>query len=104
MVSKEGLLQTKPRFAGNILEPAPVNPTLFGKQTMTFEQTGSDQRKTLFAGTWLKAKDWLLVISGDVEADMAELFATRNVQPATTPQPPQNCNRMHPIIPMHEND
>jgi len=80
LVSKEGLLQTKPRFAGNILEPAPVNPTLFGKQTMTFEQTGSDQRKTLFAGTWLKAKDWLLVISGDVEADMAELFATRNVQ------------------------
>ena len=80
LVSKEGLLQTKPRFAGNILEPAPVNPNLFGKQTMTFEQTGSDQRKTLFAGTWLKAKDWLLVISGDVEADMAELFATRNVQ------------------------
>ena len=80
LVSKEGLLQTKPRFAGNILEPAPVNPTLFGKQTMTFEQTGSDQRKTLFAGTWLKAKDWLLVISGDVEAGMAELFATRNVQ------------------------
>lgn len=80
LVNKEGLLQTKPRFAGNILESAPVNPTLFGKQTMTFEQTGSDQRKTLFAGTWLKAKDWLLVISGDVEADMAELFATRNMQ------------------------
>ncbi len=80
LVSKEGLLQTKPRFAGDILEPAPVNPTLFGKQTLTFEQTGSDQRKTLFAGTWLKAKDWLLVISGDVEADMAELFATRNMQ------------------------
>jgi two-component system NtrC family sensor kinase len=80
LVSKEGLLQTKPRFSGHILEPAPVNPTLFGKQTMTFEQTGSDRRSTLFAGTWLKAKDWLLVISGDVEADMAELFATRNVQ------------------------
>jgi two-component system NtrC family sensor kinase len=80
LVSKEGLLQTKPRFAGNILEPAPVNPTLFGKQTMTFEHTGSDRRSTLFAGTWLKSKDWLLVISGDVEADMAELFATRNMQ------------------------
>jgi two-component system NtrC family sensor kinase len=80
LVCKEGLLQTKPRFAGNILEPAPVNPTLFGKQTMTFEHTGSDRRSTLFAGTWLKSKDWLLVISGDVEADMAELFATRNMQ------------------------
>ena len=80
LVNKEGLLQTKPRFTGNILEQGPVNPVHFGKQTMTFEQTGSDQRKTLFAGTWLKARDWLLVISGDVEADMAELFATRNVQ------------------------
>jgi two-component system NtrC family sensor kinase len=80
LVSKEGLLQTKPRFSGNILDPAPVNPILFGKQTMTFEQTGSDSRATLFAGAWLHAKDWLLVISGDVEADMAELFATRNVQ------------------------
>ena len=80
LVNKEGLLQTKPRFTGNILEQGPVNPVHFGKQTMSFEQTGSDQRKTLFAGTWLKSRDWLLVISGDVEADMAELFATRNTQ------------------------
>jgi len=80
LVNREGLLQTKPRFTGNILEPGPVNPVHFGKQTMSFEQIGSDQRQTLFAGTWLKAKDWLLVISGDVEADMAELFATRNMQ------------------------
>jgi len=80
LVSKEGVLQTKPRFSGGILEQAPVNPTLFGKQTMSYEQTGSDRRPTLFAGTWLKAKDWLLVISGDVESDMAELFATRNMQ------------------------
>jgi len=80
LVNREGLLQTKPRFAGNILEQGPVNPVHFGKQTMSFEQIGSDQRQTLFAGTWLKAKDWLLVISGDVEADMAELFATRNMQ------------------------
>jgi two-component system NtrC family sensor kinase len=84
LVNKEGVLQTKPRFAGNLLDQAPVNPVHFGKQTMTFEQTGTDHRLTLFAGTWLKAKDWLLVISGDVEADMAELFATRNVQIAIT--------------------
>jgi len=84
LVNTDGVLQTKPRFAGNTLDKAAVNPVHFGKQTMTFEQTGSDQRKTLFAGTWLKTKDWLLVISGDVEADMAELFATRNVQIAIT--------------------
>jgi two-component system NtrC family sensor kinase len=80
LVSKEAVLQTQPRFSSRILDQAPVNPAHFGKQTMTFEQTGGDQRKTLFAGTWLKTKDWLLVISGDVEADMTELLATRNMQ------------------------
>jgi two-component system NtrC family sensor kinase len=47
---------------------------------LTFELTGSDSRKLLFAGTWLKAKNWLLIISGDVENEMADLFATRNIQ------------------------
>jgi two-component system NtrC family sensor kinase len=80
LVNEMGLLQTKPRFAGGILEKAPVDPVQFGKQTLTFELTGSDSRKLLFAGTWLKAKNWLLIISGDVENEMADLFATRNIQ------------------------
>ncbi len=80
LVNEEGILQSKPRFGGNILDKAPVDVSLFGKQTMVFEQAGADSRKLLFAGAWLKNKDWLLVISIDAESEMAPLFATRNTQ------------------------
>ena len=80
LVNEEGILQSKPRFGGNILDKAPVDVSLFGKQTMVFEQAGADARKLLFAGAWLKNRDWLLVISIDAESEMAPLFATRNTQ------------------------
>jgi two-component system NtrC family sensor kinase len=80
LVNEEGILQSKPRFGGNILDKVPVDVSLFGKQTMVFEQPGADSRNLLFAGAWLKNKDWLLVISIDAESEMAPLFATRNTQ------------------------
>jgi two-component system NtrC family sensor kinase len=80
LVNEEGILQSKPRFGGNILDKVPVDVSLFGKQTMVFEQPGVDSRNLLFAGAWLKNKDWLLVISIDAESEMAPLFATRNTQ------------------------
>ena len=80
LLNEEGILQSKPRFGGNILDKAPVDVSLFGKQTMVFEQAGADSRKLLFAGAWLKSRDWLLVISIDAENEMAPLFATRNTQ------------------------
>ena len=80
LLNEEGILQSKPRFGGNILDKAPVDVSLFGKQTMVFEQAGADSRKLLFAGAWLKNRDWLLVISIDAESEMAPLFATRNTQ------------------------
>ena len=42
LVNEEGILQSKPRFGGNILDKAPVDVSLFGKQTMVFEQAGAD--------------------------------------------------------------
>ena len=80
LVNAEGILQSKPRFGGGILDRAPVDVSLFGKQTMVFEQPGADSRKLLLAGAWLKNKDWLLVISIDAESEMAPLFTTRNTQ------------------------
>jgi two-component system NtrC family sensor kinase len=80
LVSEEGVLQTKPRFSRNTLDQSPINPALFGKQTMVFEQEDPEGRKLMYAGTWLKNKSWLLVITGDVETEMAGLFATRNAQ------------------------
>ncbi len=82
LVNREGILQTQPRLSGNILEPAPVKPAYFGKQTMTVEGALLGRPGVLFAGTWLKSADWLLVVSGDVEEDMAQLFAARTLQVA----------------------
>jgi two-component system NtrC family sensor kinase len=84
LVNEEGILQSRPRFGGNILERAGMDIGLFGKHTMTVEQQGADGRKLLLAATWLKSKNWLLVISRDVENEMAQLFATRNMQIAIT--------------------
>jgi len=80
LVNEQGVWQTKPRFSGTTLEKAPLDISLFGKHTMTFEQEGAGGRKLLLAGAWLKSKNWLLVISRDVENEMAALFATRNMQ------------------------
>ncbi len=80
LVNEQGVWQTKPRFGGTTLEKAPLDISLFGKHTMTFEQEGAGGRKLLLAGAWLKSKNWLLVISRDVENEMAALFATRNMQ------------------------
>jgi two-component system NtrC family sensor kinase len=80
LVNEEGVLQSRPRFGGNVLDQAPVEVSDFGKQTIVFEQAGADSRKLLFAGAWLKNKDWLLVISIDAENEMAPLFATRNAE------------------------
>jgi two-component system NtrC family sensor kinase len=84
LVNEEGILQSRPRFGGNILERSGMDIGLFGKHTMTVEQQGADGRKLLLAATWLKSKNWLLVISRDVENEMAQLFATRNMQIAIT--------------------
>ncbi len=80
LVNEQGIWQTRPRFGGTILERADLEISLFGKHTMTFEQEGPGGRKLLLAGAWLKSKNWLLVISRDVQNEMAELFATRNIQ------------------------
>jgi two-component system NtrC family sensor kinase len=80
LVSEEGLLQTRPRFGGGILEKAPVNVSSFGKQTTTFEEMGTGARNLLVAGTWLKTKPWLLAITVDIDSEMAGLFATRTIQ------------------------
>jgi two-component system, NtrC family, sensor kinase len=84
LLNEEGILQSRPRFGGNILERTRLDIALFGKHTMIFEQQGADGRKLLLASSWLKSKNWLLVISRDVENEMAELFATRNMQIAIT--------------------
>jgi two-component system NtrC family sensor kinase len=80
LASEEGLLMTRPRFSSTTLERAPVNVSSFGKQATTLTEMTNEQRNLLVAGTWLKNKNWLLVITVDSDSEMAGLFATRTIQ------------------------
>lgn len=80
IVNSEGLFQTEPRFDGEILSKSSINPTLFGGGTMVITADSKSGKSTLYAGSWLKSKKWLLVISQDVSAEMEPLFATQYVE------------------------
>lgn len=80
IVNRDGLLQTRARFGGEILSRSNLDTTLFGGRTTVNELRDHRNRKLLYAGSWLKNKNWLLVISQDVGDEMADLFTTRNVE------------------------
>jgi len=80
ILNKDGVYQTHPRFEGDILSEASLNTTLFGRSTTVNEQVNGHGRRLLYAGSWLKNKDWLLIISQDPAEEMGGLFATRNVE------------------------
>ncbi len=80
IINSDGALQTHARFGGKILSNTNLDTTLFGKRTTVNVQTNGQNRKLLYAGRWLKNKNWLLVISQDVNHEMSALFATRNVE------------------------
>ncbi len=80
IVNETGVLQTRSRFEGDILGASTLNTALFGKETTVVEQESSANKGLFYAGSWLKNKNWLLVISRDVRQEMGGLFATRNVE------------------------
>jgi two-component system NtrC family sensor kinase len=80
IVNESGVLQTRSRFEGDILGASTLNTTPFGKETTVVEQENGANKGLFYAGSWLKNKNWLLVISRDVRQEMGGLFATRNVE------------------------
>ena len=80
IVNEGGVLQTRSRFAGDTLGASTLNTALFGKETTVVEQEKGTNKSLFYAGSWLKNKNWLLVISRDVRQEMGSLFATRNVE------------------------
>ena len=80
VINKEGIYQTSPRFAGQILSKADIEATLFGGRAAVVEQKNGKSRDFLYAGNWLKHKEWLLVIRQDAAEEMTGLFAARNTE------------------------
>lgn len=78
IINKEGIYQTRTRFAGGILETSTLDTTKFGQGASVVEKIRLNGKVKYFAGAWLKNGDWLMVISQEVTEEMSGLLLTRN--------------------------
>ncbi|MBF0525447.1 MAG: two-component sensor histidine kinase [Deltaproteobacteria bacterium] len=75
LLNRDNVFQTTPRFEGKLLDHSQVN---FNKYEGTrVESTDIRGRNTLLATTWLKNKDWLLVIKEDTREELTPLVYAR---------------------------
>ena len=80
IVNEAGVYQTQPRFDGQILSKSHLDTALFGRGASVIEQEDGQKGEVLYAGYWLRAPKWLLVVSQEVAEEMSGLLVTRNVE------------------------
>ena len=78
IINRDGQYQTKTRLAGDILEQSTLNAKWFGEGTSIVEKIRMNGSVKYYAGAWLKNNEWLLIISQEVNEEMAGLLTTRN--------------------------
>jgi two-component system NtrC family sensor kinase len=76
LINRENLLQTKPRFGGNLLEPAP-GPNFSDVVGIRVEEITYKGEPTLYAATQIKTKKWVLVIKEDRREPLAPLLRAK---------------------------
>jgi two-component system NtrC family sensor kinase len=76
LINRENLLQTKPRFGGNLLEPAP-GPDFSSVVGTRVEEITYKGEPTLYAATQIKTKKWVLVIKEDPREPLAPLLKAK---------------------------
>ena len=76
LINRENLLQTKPRFGGNLLEPAP-GPDFSSTVGTRVEEITYKGETGLFAATQIKIKKWVLVIKEDPKEPLAPLLRAK---------------------------
>jgi two-component system NtrC family sensor kinase len=76
LINRENLLQTKPRFGGNLLEPAP-GPNFSDVVGARVEEITYKGEPTLYAATPIKTKKWVLVIKEDPREPLAPLLSAK---------------------------
>ena len=76
LINRENLLQTKPRFGGNLLEPAP-GPNFSTTVGTRVEEITYQGGTALFAATQIKGKKWVLVIKEDPREPLAPLLRAK---------------------------
>ena len=73
IVSRAGQYQTPPRFGGEILSAAPIDPSLAPPGDTVITRNLPGGRRVLSAFSWIPNKDWLLVIDRDPREPLAPL-------------------------------
>jgi len=80
LINRDGVYQTRPRFHGQVLSQSTLDTSLFGGRVTVTEITGGKNRTSLYAGSWLKDKNWLLVIKQEPDELMSRLFEIRYME------------------------
>jgi two-component system NtrC family sensor kinase len=64
MLNREGVFQTQRRSGGNLMERDPDSTVALGQYEgiKTFVRKDSGREEYLYATTWLRGKDWMLVV------------------------------------------
>lgn len=76
VVNKSGVLQTAPRFGGRLLSKIET-PIITQFPGIHVEELRLNGNASLFSMTWLKNKDWMLVITEDPRQELSPLFEAR---------------------------
>jgi two-component system NtrC family sensor kinase len=81
IVNREGYYQTRPRTGGNVMEKIePGFLALMPFDGVKFKEVNDKvKRKVLLAETWMKDRNWLLVVQQDVDEAFAQLYTARNL-------------------------
>ncbi len=76
VINKDGIFQTQPRFGGELLgkSSVPISSRFAGIQSARKLTNGDG---SLFASTWLKNKEWMLVVKEDPREEMIPLHQAR---------------------------
>jgi two-component system, NtrC family, sensor kinase len=77
LINRDGVYQTLPRLHGIVLSQSNLDTSLFGGRVTVTEVIGGKARPSLYAGSWLKDKKWLLIINQDPDELMSRLFEIR---------------------------
>ena len=78
LVNKEGLLQTQSRLSGTIMEKAPFRPgSVYSEIRLDIKREKG--LNVIYATSWLKSKNWLLVVREDLSDVYADLRHTHYI-------------------------
>jgi len=78
LVNKNGVLQTAPRFSGQLLGKLEI-PGISEFAGIHIEELTLNGKGSLLSMTWLKNKGWMLVVKEDSRQELSPLFEARNM-------------------------